>query len=59
VISVGFPMGELQPIFGRIEPAAAIWNEYAIPSESNLTVYICREPKMTLRNAWALLKFYG
>lgn len=59
VISVGFPIGELQPIFGRIEPAAAIWNEYAIPSENNLPIYICREPKMTLRNAWARLKFYG
>jgi hypothetical protein len=59
VISVGFPIGKLQPFFGHIEPAATIWNEYAIPEENNLPVYICREPKMTLAKAWPRLKFYG
>jgi hypothetical protein len=59
VISVGLTIEELQPFFGHIELAATIQNEYAIPNESNLPIYICREPKMTLRNAWARLKFYG
>jgi hypothetical protein len=59
VITVGYSIRELQPIFGRITPAATIRNDYAIPEENNLPVYICREPKMPLQNAWARLKFYG
>ena len=59
VISVGMPLGDLKPIFGEIDLAATINNEYAIPEENNLPVYICRKPKMTLQQAWPRLKFYG
>jgi 4-amino-4-deoxy-L-arabinose transferase-like glycosyltransferase len=59
VVSVGVPIQELRPLFGKIELAATIGNEYAIPEENNLPVYICREPKMTLQKAWPRLKFYG
>jgi hypothetical protein len=59
VVTVGIPIEKLQPLFGHIELAATIQNEYAIPEENNLPVYICREPKMTLAKAWPRLKFYG
>ena len=59
VISVGLTRSELEPLFGRIELAATIENEYAIPEENNLPVYICREPRMTLQKAWPRLKVYG
>jgi hypothetical protein len=59
VIAVGMPLEVLKTIFGQIDLAATINNEYAIPEESNLPVYICRKPKMSLRQAWPLLKFYG
>jgi hypothetical protein len=59
VISVGIPIETLQPFFSRIELAGTIQNEYAIPEENNIPIYICREPKMTLQKAWPLLKFYG
>jgi 4-amino-4-deoxy-L-arabinose transferase-like glycosyltransferase len=59
VISVGIPIEKLRPLFNRIELAATIQNEYAIPEENNVPVYICREPKMTLQKAWPRLKFYG
>ena len=59
VISVGIPIEKLQPLFDHIELAATIQNEYAIPEENNVPVYICREPKMTLQKAWPQLKFYG
>ncbi len=59
VIAVGMPIGDLKPIFGQIDLAATIVNGYAIPEENNLPVYICRRPKMTLRQAWPRLKFYG
>ncbi len=43
VIAVGMPLEVLKTIFGQIDLAATINNEYAIPEESNLPVYICRE----------------
>jgi len=59
VISVGIPIEKLQPLFNHIELAGTIQNEYAIPEENNLPIYICREPKMTLQKAWPQMKFYG
>jgi hypothetical protein len=59
VIAVGIPLEDLNPLFGQISLAATINNEYAIPEENNLPVYICRMPKMTLQQAWPRLKFYG
>jgi Dolichyl-phosphate-mannose-protein mannosyltransferase len=59
VITVGLTMANLQPLFGQIDQAATISNEYAIPEENNVPVYVCRKPKMTLRQAWPRLKFYG
>ena len=59
VIAVGMPLEDLQPIFDQIDRAASITNAYAIPEENKLPVYICRQPKMTLQQAWPRLKFYG
>ena len=59
VVTVGIPLDKLQPLFNHIELAATIQNEYAIPEENNVPVYICREPKVTLQQAWPSLKFYG
>ncbi len=59
VIAVDMPIEQLKPLFGEIELAATLGNEYAIPEENNVPVYICRKPKMTLTEAWPRLKFYG
>jgi hypothetical protein len=53
------PLADLKTIFGQVDLAATINNEYAIPEENNLPVYICRKPKMTLQQAWPRLKFFG
>jgi hypothetical protein len=59
VIAVGMPLESLKPLFDQIELAATINYDYAIPEENNLPVYICRKPRITLQQAWPLLKFYG
>jgi len=59
VVTVGIPIEKLQTLFNHIELAGTIRNEYAIPEENNLPVYICREPKLTLQQGWSSLKFYG
>ncbi len=54
------PIEELNALFGQVQLAATIGNEYSIPKENNLPVYICRQPKMTLQKAWQpQLKYYG
>jgi hypothetical protein len=59
VITVGIRIEKLRPLFNQIELAATIRNEYAIPEENNVPVYICRQPKTTLKKVWPSLKFYG
>jgi len=59
VIAVGMSLEDLKALFGQVELAATINNEYAIPEENNLPIYVCRKPKMTLQQAWPRLKFYG
>jgi hypothetical protein len=59
VIAVGMPLDDLKLMFDQIQQAGTIRNEYAIPDENNLPIYICRKPKMTLQQAWSRLKFYG
>ncbi len=58
VISVGVALEQLQQIFGQVEQAALIVDEYAPPDEGNLPVYICRKPKMPLEQAWPIVKLY-
>jgi hypothetical protein len=59
VISVGVQLEKLHELFGDVEQVALIVSEYAIPEETNLPVYVCRKPRMPLRQAWPKLKFYG
>jgi hypothetical protein len=59
VLAVGISPDVLKTIFGEVTLGATINNDYAIPEESNLPVYICRKPKMTLQQAWPSLKFFG
>jgi hypothetical protein len=59
VIAIGMPQEDLKQLFDQVELAATISNDYAIPEENNLPVYICRKPKVSLQQVWPTLKFYG
>jgi Dolichyl-phosphate-mannose-protein mannosyltransferase len=59
VIAIGMPLEDLKKLFEQVDLAATINNDYAIPEENNLPVYICRKPKASLRQVWPSLKFYG
>jgi hypothetical protein len=58
VISVGMDLHKLQLLFGDVQKAATIADPYAIPEENNLPVYVCRNPRMPLSQAWPSLKFF-
>lgn len=56
VIAVGFPRKELDAAFESVEQAATIESPYAMPSETNLPVYVCRRLRVPLNDAWPKLK---
>jgi len=59
VITLGFALDELRPLFGDIRLAATLNDPYALPDENNVQVYICRQPKISLQQAWPKLKLYN
>ena len=59
VITVGFALGELRPLFGDIRLAATLNDPYALPDENNVPVFICRQPRIPLPQAWPKLKLYN
>ena len=59
VIAVGMDPHKLQLLFADVQKASIISDSYAIPDEDNLPVYICRNPRIPLSQAWHSLKFFG
>ena len=59
VIAVGMDVHKLHLLFGDVQKAATIIDSDAIPDESDLPVYICRNPRIPLSQAWPALKFFG
>jgi hypothetical protein len=58
VIAVGIRLDLLHSLFADVQQAGTITNSYAMPAEGDLPVYLCRQPRMTLTDAWPLLKNY-
>lgn len=52
VIAIGFPAERLQRAFDEVTPFETISPQYAMPEETNLTIYICRKPKALLAATW-------
>ena len=59
VIAYGINRQKLGQVFGEIVEVDLIRSPYAMPEETNLSVYVCRKPKMTLRQAWPILHSFG
>ncbi len=57
VIAIGFSQDFLRQFFGDVTEAARVHPKYALPEERNLTIYVCREPKLSLAQAWPRLKY--
>jgi hypothetical protein len=59
VITVGFSQEDLTPAFASVTPAAKISCAYCMPEESDLTVYVCRQPTAPLANLWKHAKHFN
>ncbi len=50
----------LDQLFGQVEQVGTIDNAYGVPNEwQGRGIWLCREPKQTLRSAWPGLKNFG
>jgi len=52
VIAIGFPKERLDRAFGDVRAFETISPAWALPEESGLTIYICRQPRKNLSASW-------
>jgi len=52
VVAIGFSADRLKRTFDEVLPFDTISPKYAMPEETNLTIYICRKPKSPLTATW-------
>jgi hypothetical protein len=57
VIAIGFAKARLDRAFGDVQAFETISPEYALPEESDLTIYICRQPRQNLADSWEQWKY--
>jgi hypothetical protein len=57
VIAIGFAKARLDRAFGDVQAFATVSPEYALPEESGLTIYICRQPRQNLADSWEQWKY--
>jgi hypothetical protein len=58
VIAIGVQDERLEAVFDDVREEAGFTCEYCMPDENNLPVYVSRDPKMPLEEAWPEFKHY-
>ena len=59
VIAIGFSEERLREFFDEVKAATTMNIRYALPEEANVTIYVCRKPKKSLRDMWTKLSWLG
>jgi len=62
MILAGFPADaepDLKELFEDVQVKAVVHSKYAIPHENNNPVFLCKDLKITMEEAWALVKTMG
>ncbi len=57
VVAIGFTEARLRQSFEEVIAAAQVSPRYALPEESNLTVYVCRHPRQSLQASWSQWRY--
>jgi hypothetical protein len=57
VVAIGFRKAELSRLFSDVLPTANVHSQYALPEERDLTIFVCRNPKLSLLESWSRLKY--
>jgi hypothetical protein len=58
IIAVGLSSNELRRVFNVVKPAASTRCEYCMPFENLRPIYVGRDPKKTLEEAWPRFKWF-
>jgi len=58
LIVVGGDPKDYQSMYEDVQQVATVMSEYAMPYETDLPVYLCRHPKMTLQQVWPRAKHF-
>ncbi|HUE21559.1 MAG TPA: hypothetical protein VMQ86_07755 [Bryobacteraceae bacterium] len=57
-IVIGGSRAAAGTVFRDVRAAGNITDLNAMPFENNLTIWVCRQPKISLRQVWPMLKHY-
>jgi hypothetical protein len=56
IVLHGFRDESVREFCGSLTAAGHVTHPYAVEEERDLTVYVCREPRMTLQELWPQLE---
>jgi hypothetical protein len=59
VIALGIPQGDLAQVFGAVNPAGTIACVDCVDEERNLTIYVCRQPKLAMPDLWRRARHFN
>jgi 4-amino-4-deoxy-L-arabinose transferase-like glycosyltransferase len=59
IIALGFSQQELATVFGEVAPAGTIMCANCVDEESDLTIYVCRQPKVSMPELWRWARHFN
>ncbi|HEX8144017.1 MAG TPA: glycosyltransferase family 39 protein [Pyrinomonadaceae bacterium] len=59
LITVGERLSDVRKVYAEAQQAATFVNEYVMPYENNLPIFICRRPRAPLKEIWPEVKCYS
>ncbi len=59
LLVVGGDRKEYEEAYEQVEVVATVNNKYARSNETNLSIYLCRLPRITLQQLWPRIKNFG
>ncbi len=59
LITVGERLTDVRKVYSEVEQAATFTNDYVMPYENNMPIFICRRPRAPLKEIWPEVKCYS
>ncbi len=56
-VAIGFSEAQLRQFYDEVRPQASVSPQYAMPEETQLTIFVCRRPKRSLQESWPAWKY--
>ncbi len=59
IIALGYPQQELETVFGQVTPKGTIRCANCVDEESDLTIYVCQQPKFSMPDLWKKARHFN